>query len=103
MLGYYGGFNPMKEPPVPIVSWIHFGVTVVILLLVIVILATRGKEGFKTSRGIYYPDGQMIIADIPQKITVDGQEMTNPFWDTVSENWEKTDKDFNGYPVWKMK
>lgn len=85
-----GGLNPMTDAPMPIIIWIHFGISCVILVLAI-INVFRKKESF--SRGIYHPEG-MIKAD---------HEEGSPAAARIGRRWTKNGNTALGHPIWGQK
>ena len=84
---------------------IELGMQAIILILVIAILCivAKSKEGFGVGRGIRYADGKMIYADVPEKVKVGDVEYDNPLYIDISERWVKTEETVNGIPVWQSK
>lgn len=111
MPGYYGGgwFDSSMDyikngfQTATFFLWLMLIVEIVTLVLVIIMFTKSSHESFRAKRGIYFPEASMIMPDVAQNLTVGDEEVSNPAYDTLSSKWEKTDKDFNGYPVWKMR
>lgn len=101
---YYGGFpNPLNymNYAVPnVVQWVHMGISLLTLILIIVIVVRVNKEGF---RGIFYKPGQMIRPDIPATFKVGDQEVDNPAYTNFSKTWERGSDSVYDHPVWTMK
>lgn len=95
-----GDLIPKK--PSKLVSFLSLAIQVVtlIILIVVVIKVSKTTESFG-ARGISYIDGQMLYADVPEKVNAGGEEYDNPLYKEMIRRWEPTDTQVNGYTVWK--
>jgi hypothetical protein len=84
---------------------IELGMQAIILILVIAILCivAKSKEGFGVGRGVRYADGKMIYADVPEKVKIGDVEYDNPLYVDIAERWVKTEEVVDGVPVWQAK
>ena len=92
----------INRQPSSKILWLTIFVQIITVIILLVTILTK-HESFRPHRGVYFPEGKMIAADVPETVTIDGQEVKNPLWLSINDRWNKTDQTWNGYPIWAPK